>query len=143
MPGIDLIFVRCTFVCHVCCLQMQKKCISAINSVFPMFIVHVVIQQYICSFSFFIKEKTSVRTCIHINSHSSSFSSLLVQMAYVNHQRRVGRDEFVSEYSVPRIITQCQGLLLSTRDCPDFPAIFANIFVLNCLSLSLMMASAF
>ena len=26
------------------------------------------------------------------------------------------RDEFVSEYSVPRIITQYQGLLLSTRD---------------------------
>ena len=47
----------------------------------------------------------------------------------------VARDEFVSEYSVPRIITQYQGLSAS--------AIFASIFVLNCLSLALMMASAF
>ena len=30
------------------------------------------------------------------------------------------RDEFVSEYAVPRIITQYQGLLLSTKDYPDF-----------------------
>ena len=29
-------------------------------------------------------------------------------------------DEFVSEYSVPRIITQYQRSLLSTRDYPDF-----------------------
>ena len=30
------------------------------------------------------------------------------------------RDEFVREYSVPRIITRYQGLSLSTRDYPDF-----------------------
>ena len=30
------------------------------------------------------------------------------------------RDEFVGEYSAPRIITQYKGLLLSTRDYPDF-----------------------
>ena len=30
------------------------------------------------------------------------------------------RDEFVSEYSVPMSITQYQGLLLSTKDYPDF-----------------------
>ena len=32
-------------------------------------------------------------------------------------------DEFVSEYSVPRIITQYQGLLLSTRDYYSVPGI--------------------
>ena len=48
----------------------------------------------------------------------------------------VAPDEFVSEYSVPRIITQhqglsgFQGLLLSTRDYP--------VSHENCLSLALM-----
>ena len=39
--------------------------------------------------------------------------------AYLN-TLNAALDEFVSEYSVPRIITQYQRLLLSTRDYPDF-----------------------
>ena len=38
----------------------------------------------------------------------------------------VAPDEFVSEYSVPRIIAQYQGLLLSTKDYCSVPGIITQ-----------------
>ena len=51
---------------------------------------------------------------------------LKLESCWVIHRQYDARDEFVSDYSVPGIITQYQGLLLSTRDYYSVPGIITQ-----------------